>query len=210
MKRKVYYNLVFLVTMVILSLVSITGEPSGTYQPSSVLMYQLTQSTGTEFDMTLMPGFADLIPGTEPVNLILELRVGVSDPDGVSKVIGSYKNNSISEWTNVTMSLDDSTSNPDDYVAWPHNYTMTEPSFVVIWDIKFYANDSLNNWNVSSVHQLSICRQTSTSITTTSMITSTTTTNSTTTDSLIVPFVIVAISVLIIIPVLYIISQRRI
>lgn len=117
------------------------------------------QSSGPSFDLTRMPGFVDLIPSTEPVTLTLELRVGVTDSDGVSMVIGSYKRNSSSTWTNVSMMLDTATSNADDYAAWPLDYTIYEPSFVVIWDIKFYANDSLGQWSISNLHQMSVCRQ---------------------------------------------------
>jgi hypothetical protein len=141
-----------------------------------------------------MPGFADLVPGTEPVNLTLELRVGVTDPEGVSVVIGSYKNYSSSEWTNVSMSRDASTSNPDDFVAWPLNYMITEPSFVFMWDIKFHANDTLGNWNTSELRQISICRQGSTG---------------TTTDFPFVPLIIAAGSVAMILPVLYLAYRRR-
>ena len=129
----------------------------------------VSHSTGPSFDI-IMPDFGDLVPGIDPVNLTLELCVRVTDPDGVSMVIGSYKNHSMSEWTNVSMNLHTNTSSPDVYMVRPLNYTMSEPSFVVIWDIKFYANDSLDNWNVSSVHQLSIARSggfDTTSITTT-------------------------------------------
>ncbi len=154
-----------------------------------------------------MPEFADLVPSTEPVNLTLELRVGVTDQDGVSTVIGSYKNSSSSEWNNVSMNRDAFTSDPDDFVGWPLNFTMSEPSFLVIFDIKFYANDSLNNWNVSGVHQVSICRQGGTDTTSS---TTGATTNSSLTDPLLVPLVVASISVIIVLPVLYVMYRRRV
>jgi hypothetical protein len=156
---------------------------------------QVCQSSGPSFDLTFMPGFADLVPSNEPVTLSLELRVGVIDPDGVSTVIGSYKNNSSSEWNNVSMIQDTTTSAPDDYVAQPLNYTMNEPSFIVIWDIKFYANDSLNNWNMSSVCQLSVCRQGST--------------NDDITIQVLVPIAFTTAIVVLILPTIYLLIRRR-
>lgn len=185
-----------------------TVVSSQSYSSSS---FQVCQSSGPSFDI-IMPEFGDLVPGTEPVNLTLELRVEVTDPDGISMVIGSYKNGSSSIWTNISMSRDTSTSNPDDYAAWPLNYTISEPSFLVIWDIKFYANDSLNNWNVSSIHQMSICRQSSTDTTATSTTGNTTssTTDSTITIPLLVPLVVTSTFVVIMLPALYVMYRRRV
>lgn len=140
-------------------LVSRAGEVGMTIESSPSSSSHVCQTSGPSFDLTSMPGFADLVPGSEPVTLTLELRVRVTDPDGVSVVIGSYKNESSSEWTNVTMLEDLSLGNPDDYVAKPLNYTMVGTNWVVIWDVIFYANDSLGNWNTSDLHKMSVCRQ---------------------------------------------------
>ena len=194
MKTFLGSSMSILIIVVLVSLLSNVGGTAAYNQLSTYSTFHVCQSSGPSFDLTLMPGFGDLVPGTEPVNLTLELRVGVTDPDGVSAVIGSYKNNSSSEWNNITMSRDASTSDPDDFVAWPINYTMNEPSFVVIWDIKFYANDSLDNWNISSLHQISICRQGSTY---------------TTTDFPIAPLIMAAGFVAIIVLILFVIYRRR-
>ncbi len=140
-------------------LVSRAGEVGMTIESSPSSSFQVCQTSGPSFDLTLMPGFVDLVPGSEPVTLILELRVEVTDPDGVSVVIGSYKNESSSEWTNVTMLEDLSTGIPDDYVAEPLNYTMVGTNWLVIWYVIFHANDSLGNWNTSDLHKMSVCRQ---------------------------------------------------
>ncbi|MHA2135770.1 MAG: hypothetical protein ACW99J_18085, partial [Candidatus Thorarchaeota archaeon] len=116
-----------------------------------------SQSSGPSFDLTGMPGFSDLVSGTEPINRTLELRVGVTDPDGVSTVIGSYKNSSETEWTNVTMVRD--MSYADDYVAEPLNYTIVGAHFLVVWDIIFYSNDTLDNWATSELFRMSVSRQ---------------------------------------------------
>jgi len=140
-------------------LVSRAGEVGMTIESSPSSTFQVCQTSGPSFDLTYMPEFIDLVPGSEPVTLTLELRVGVTDPDGVSAVIGSYKNESSSEWTNVTMLEDLSSGSPDDYVAEPLNYTMVGTNWIVVWDVIFYANDSLGNWNTSDMHKMSVCRQ---------------------------------------------------
>ncbi|MBN2228354.1 MAG: hypothetical protein JW779_02100 [Candidatus Thorarchaeota archaeon] len=181
--------------LIILVIVSLQSSVGGTADCNQLSTFHVCQSSGPSFDLTLMPEFVDLVPNSGPVNLTLELRVEVTDPDGVSFVVGSYKNSSSSKWNNITMKRDMSTGDPDDFVAWPLNYTMNEPSFVVIWDIKFFANDSLDNWNISNVHQISICRQGSTY---------------TTTDFPIAPLIIAAGFLTIIVLILFVIYGERV
>jgi len=104
-----------------------------------------------------MPEFADLVPGTGAVNLSLNLAVSVSDPDGVDTVIGGYKNRSESTWRNVTLHHDPDAYWPDLYLGHATNYTLDEHGWV-IWDIRFYANDSLGNWNASDITFFSVAR----------------------------------------------------
>jgi len=118
----------------------------------------LSDSQGPSFSLGWMPGFEDLVPNTEPVNLTLRLVVGVTDPDGVDSVIGSYKNSSQTEWTNVTMHEDPRYSQPDVYDA-DVNYTTPAGGFLYIWQYLFYANDSLGNWNKSDMRNVSVSRQ---------------------------------------------------
>ncbi len=194
MKTYLGTGISFIIVVMLASPLSNVGAPIANNHTSPLSIFHECQSSGPSFDLTLLPAFADLVPGTEPVNLTLELRVGVTDPDGVSVVIGSYKNHSSSEWANVSMSRDASTGNPDDFVAWPLNYMIIEPSFVFIWDIKFHANDTLGIWNASELRQISICRQGATG---------------TTTDFPFVPLVMAAGSVAVILPVLYLAYRRR-
>jgi len=160
MRRTIAVVWVIALTLTVLVLlVSRAGEVGMTIESSPSSPFQVCQTSGPSFDLTLMPGFVDLIPGSEPVTLTLELRVEVTDPDEVSVVIGSYKNESSSEWTNVTMLEDLSSGNQDDYVAEPLNYTMVGTNWLVIWYVIFYANDSVGNWNTSDMHKMSVCRQ---------------------------------------------------
>jgi hypothetical protein len=122
-----------------------------------VLMGSCSQSSGPTFDLTGKPGFSDLVSGTEAINMTLELRVGVTDPDGVSTVIGSYKNSSETEWTNITMARDESYA--EDFEAEPLNYMIVGAPFLVVWEIIFYANDTLDNWSTSELFRMSVSRQ---------------------------------------------------
>jgi len=105
----------------------------------------------------VMPENADLVPSTGAVNLSLDLAVRVSDSDGVDTVIGGYKNRSESIWRNVTLHHDPDAYWPDQYLGHATNFTLDERGGV-IWDIRFYANDSLGNWNVSDITFFSIAR----------------------------------------------------
>lgn len=104
-----------------------------------------------------MPENADLVPGTGAVNLSLDLAVRVSDPDGVDTVIGGYKNRSESTWRNVTLHHGPDAYWPDEYIGHAINFTLDEHGWVT-WDIRFYANDSLGNWNASDITFFSIAR----------------------------------------------------
>lgn len=104
-----------------------------------------------------MPENADLVPSTEVVNLSLNLDVRVSDPDGVDIVIGGYKNRSESAWRNVTLHHDPDAYWPDVYIGHATNFTLDVHGGVT-WDIRFYANDSLGNWNASNITFFSIWR----------------------------------------------------
>jgi hypothetical protein len=187
---------VMLIQFIFVLMILRTGAFVVTSQSLSDSISLAQQSSGPSFDLTRMPGFADLIPGAEPVTLTLELRVGVTDPDGVSTVIGSYKNNSSNTWTNVSMNQDATASNQDVYVARPFNYTMSEPSFVVVWDIKFYANDTLDNWNMSKMIQFSVCRQGPANYTNVLA-------------EFLVPVAVTIIVVVLILPIIYLLIQRR-
>ena len=117
----------------------------------------LANSEGPTFTF-MMPNFADLIPGTEPVDVSLDLTVKVTDPDGVDTVIGSYSNRSESIWKNVTLHKDLISGISNSYKGHACDYTLNKEHYGVIWDIKFYANDTLGNWNVSETTFLSVFR----------------------------------------------------
>ena len=122
-------------------------------------LFCTSDSQGPSFNLSSMPGFMDLVPDTEPVNLTLRLTVGVTDPDGVDSVIGSYRNSSQIEWTNVTMSEDLSYNQSGIYIAEALNYTTPAGGFNIVWQYVFYANDSLGNWNQSAMGNMSVARQ---------------------------------------------------
>jgi hypothetical protein len=117
--------------------------------------FALSDSTGPEF-LDVGNDFADYYPSTEPVNVILRFSVLVRDPDGIDMVIGSYKNRSEPIWKNVTMGIySDRGNNTYRYFAEPLNFTLDNENRGAEWDLKFYANDTLGNWNVSALGSIS-------------------------------------------------------
>ncbi len=142
--------------MLILLLFTLITQQSNS-KSTNVERFIISDDSGPVFDLTRLPDFVDLIPGSEPVIFSFELRVGVSDPDNVDTVIGSYSNNS-ENWVNITLNYDESTSYPDDYAAHALNYTILGGYSVTIWNMRFFANDSLGNWNVSQIKTVSVAR----------------------------------------------------
>jgi len=75
--------------------------------------------------------------------------VTVNDSDGVDLVIGSTKEVSEHLWHNVTLIA--SESDPNRYYGY---YPVIVPSpGLLVFEVKYFAADSLDNWNVSdTVH----------------------------------------------------------
>jgi hypothetical protein len=113
--------------------------------------FVLSDSTGPEF-LDVGDAFADSIPSADPLNMTLRFSVLVRDPDGIDTVIGSYKNRSESIWKNVTMDIySDRGNNTYRYFTEPLNFTLDIEHTLAVWDLKFYANDTLGNWNYSEL-----------------------------------------------------------
>jgi hypothetical protein len=125
--------------------------------PISDALYNEKESDGPVFELW-MPNFVDLVPGTGSINLTLELAVVVTDTNGIDTVIGSYKNQSESVWKNVTLALNQSYPIPDYYAGHARYFTLDDEHSGIVWDVKFYANDSLGNWNTSNTTFVSIWR----------------------------------------------------
>jgi hypothetical protein len=117
--------------------------------------FVLSDSTGPEF-LHIGARFADLVPSNDPVNVTLGLSVVVRDPDGIDTVIGRYKNRSESIWKRVIMDLyGDVGNNTYVYFAEPLNFTLDIEHRLGLWDVKYYANDTLGNWNYSELGSIS-------------------------------------------------------
>jgi len=150
---------VAIVLFVVLLLLTATGLGKASRATTTAAVFLGYDSEGPSFDLSWMPDFADFVPDNRPLNLTLELVVGVEDPDGVDSVIGSYRNESQPEWTNVTMSEDLTRGSSGVYSAAVLNYTTPSGSFSILWQAVFYANDSLGNWNKSVMKNMSLGRQ---------------------------------------------------
>ncbi len=119
-----------------------------------------TQSNGStppQFD-EVGHMFADLIPSSVPVELTLRLSVVVRDEDGIDTVIGSYKQDNDTIWTNITMSVYAELSEQRYlYSARPLNFTLDADNRHMVWDVVYYASDTLGNWNKSEQGSISYC-----------------------------------------------------
>jgi len=79
------------------------------------------------------------------------LGVTVMDEDGVDTVIGSISNVTEAVWHNVT--LVESSTVPDDYYG-SYHVDLPGAGHTYVSHVKYYANDTLGNWNTSNVtHQ---------------------------------------------------------
>ena len=110
----------------------------------------MSDSNGPQF-LDIGDMFADHIPSNDPVNGTLHLTATVRDSDGIDTVIASFRNSSEISWSNLTM-LFYSTVNEDTqiYSIDALEYTLDANHRNAQWDIKFYANDTLGNWNSSA------------------------------------------------------------
>jgi hypothetical protein len=118
---------------------------------------QSNGSTPPQFD-EVGHMFADLIPSSVPVELTLRLSVVVRDEDGIDTVIGSYKKDNDTIWTNITMSFSrELREQRYRYSAEPLNFTLDADNRHMVWDVVYYASDTLGNWNKSVQGALSYC-----------------------------------------------------
>ena len=111
--------------------------------------------------MGVMNFYADLVPTSQPVNCTLNTFAFVYDEDGVDTVIASYKNRSTTIWRNATMTwmrhIDEGEEAGFElYSANLTTFTMDRNHSAVIWNIKFFANDTLGNWAESNTVNYSI------------------------------------------------------
>lgn len=95
--------------------------------------------------------YADLVPTNQPVNCSFAPSVVVQDNDGVDSVIACYKNQSTTTWLNSTMvwvrHIDEGEdAGFEQYAANLANFTMDRNHWLVIWNIRYYANDTFDNW----------------------------------------------------------------
>ena len=102
--------------------------------------------------------FVDSVPSSVPLEFTLDLYVVVRDEDGIDTVIGSYKKDNDTIWTNTTMALyAELTEQRYLYSAEPLNFTLDADNRLMLWDVVYYASDTLGNWNKSEQGSISYC-----------------------------------------------------
>jgi hypothetical protein len=141
-------RLFFVWAITTLLLVSASSNPS----ISDIKKYIPSDDQGPEF-RDIGNSFHDLLPNeTNQANVQLRLSVSLRDFDGVDTVIGSFKDINGTVWSNVTLGLY-GTQNDNwlYYTGRGENVTLGPEMRLKVWNVKYYANDSLGNWNVSEV-----------------------------------------------------------
>ena len=103
----------------------------------------------TNYEMSsegpIFSDFSDFFADFVNENASVWFHVTVTDSDGVDLVIGSTRESSEHLWHNVTMTA--SESDPNRYYGYYH-VVLPSPGSVT-FEVKYYAADSLGNWNVS-------------------------------------------------------------
>ena len=112
--------------------------------PIMACSYQISSSEGPTFS-----DYGDFYADFVNESASVWFHVTVTDSDGVDLVIGSTKEVSEHLWHNVTLTA--SESNPNRYYGY---YPVILPSpGSLVFEVKYFAVDSLDNWNVSdTVH----------------------------------------------------------
>jgi hypothetical protein len=82
---------------------------------------------------------------------IITFTVTVEDSNGVESVIASYRNQTESQWSNITMQNVDENNTKSRYEAYLH-VNVHEPG-VYVWDIRYVANNTLGYSSVSDTIQ---------------------------------------------------------
>lgn len=105
--------------------------------------------------------FADLLlTGPDEVYCTLEIYVEVWDEVNVDLVIGCFKRDNETQWSNVTMSflgysrLD---SHLHYFGANATQFALSLSNRFALWNVRYYAHDSLGLWNVSQTVNYSYC-----------------------------------------------------
>jgi len=84
--------------------------------------------------------------------------VVVRDEDGIDTVIGSYKKDNDTIWKNTTMSFyAELREQRYLYSARPLNFTLDADNRLMVWDVVYYASDTLGNRNKSAQGSISYC-----------------------------------------------------
>jgi len=90
--------------------------------------------------------FSDFYADFVNENASVWFHVTVTDSDGVDLVIGSTRESSEHLWHNVTMTASESV--PNRYYGYYH-VVLPIPGGSITFEVKYYAADTLGNWNVS-------------------------------------------------------------
>ncbi len=119
--------------------------------PTSRSCFTPSDSSGPEF-LDVTSQFYDSHQDMAPVSDHLFLHVTVYDEDGIDTVIGSYSEVESDTWNNITMQFAQGHGDGQlEYNTTGPSYTLDLSNRTKQYNVQYYANDTLGNWNASEI-----------------------------------------------------------
>ncbi|MHA1929702.1 MAG: hypothetical protein ACTSV2_14110 [Candidatus Thorarchaeota archaeon] len=135
--------ILFTLSVPVLNMAPVTNDPPHSQQD---LMYSLSQENQTEFSK-----YQTIDTRTESKFCFPRVLIDVVDLDGVASVWFSYKRSNESQWNNKSMNPSNQGAN---FFIGYLNVIVSERT--TVYNITFYANDSLGHISESELYELSI------------------------------------------------------
>lgn len=137
--------------IVILLCIHIPVCGSQLHQNQNESKFSISDDSGPSFLIPIQHTFLDCAWSEGIHEFSVDSYVTVTDSDGVDMVIGSHRCRNRTQWTNISLVRIESESS-----VYAFSYTETvdlklSDGYLIIFDMVFYANDSLGNWAKSDI-----------------------------------------------------------
>ncbi len=142
----------FILVLIITSLcIQISVSDSSTYHNLSDNEFVISDDSGPSFLIPIQYTFLDCAWPEGIHEFSVDTHVTVTDSDGVDMVIGSHRCRNRTQWTNISLARIESESS-----VYAFSFTETvdlkcSDGGLIIFEMVFYANDSLGNWAKSDI-----------------------------------------------------------
>ena len=136
--------ILFTLSVPVLNIAPVTSDPPFSQQ---ALMYYLSQDNQTEISFYRTRDTSTSSPTCSP-----QVLIDVVDLDGVALVWFSYKRSNESQWNNKSMASRPS-HGENAFSGW---FYATVSEYTTVYNITFFANDSLGHISKSELYELSV------------------------------------------------------